>query len=371
MTTSAVKNTFGTAKPVAGKMVKGRLRVATFPDGRRSFVPIHVLRGNKPNGPIVLMMTGAHGDEINGPEAVRRVMTHIKPADLHGTLVVLPIINPWGFKARTREVSIDGRDLNRSFPGSAKGSFSQQVADTIFQLSKVADTIIDVHDAGVRNVLFPHPRVHAKPANDRTRELGLSFGSDLVMLRDAEPGMLAGVARKRMKKPVLTVEIGGAFRVWESFQRRSQHGLLNVLREAGILGGKLVLPKTQLLVHKTDGTVSTATGIQSNLVELGQAVKKDQLLFRVYNPSTGDVTQHRSDRCGVVISTNVLGHIAKGEPALTILPYESCKTAAPAHGEIICNVDSDRVSTFESKLSWVHPEHSKFCKIQVPTKRSI
>lgn len=306
----------------------------------------------------MLLMTGAHGNEINGPESLGRLLPLLTPQHLHGTVVVLPVTNPWGFAARTRDVPVDGRDLNRSFPGSANGSFTQQVANAILeQVVSQVDALIDVHDAGTRNVQLPHTRVHLRPASDVTRSLGLAFGSDIVILRDAEPGMLAGVARERYGTPAVTVEVGGALQIWESFAERTVHGLRNVLRSLGTLTGPLELPRVQRLVRKHRGLPGERSGIQTTFVRLGEFVAPGQPLYRIYSPQDGTTVVRRARECGIVLGKNLMGHIDRGEQAIDILSFTSCGEGAEAEGTVVRNRSSRTVKTFPASLGWVHKRH--------------
>ncbi|MFO0703005.1 MAG: succinylglutamate desuccinylase/aspartoacylase family protein [Candidatus Andersenbacteria bacterium] len=347
----------GTVRPRVGEWVFGKLRVGVYPDGRGAFIPLRVVRGKKP-GPTVALLTGAHGDEINGPETVGRLLALLDPRTVRGTLIVLPLTNPWGFAARAREVTIDGRDLNRSFPGHAQGSFTFQVAHAILNdVVAHVDAVIDVHDAGTRNVQLPHTRVHLRPASDPTRALGLAFGSDVVIERQAEPGMLAGVVRDRFGIPAVTVEVGGATQLWESFLARGVHGLRNMLRALDVLSGSLELPTTQRLVRIRHGFPAELSGIQTSFVRLGEFVAPGQPLYRIYNPNDGRTMIHRARACGIVLGKNLMGHVARGDDAIDVLAFMACGRGAPMEGDVVHNRAGDGVVTFPSSVSWAHHAH--------------
>lgn len=91
-------------------------------------VEIQVVRGSKP-GPILFVCAAIHGDEINGVEIIRRVLKTVDQRRLVGTLLAIPIVNVYGFNTHSRYLP-DGRDLNRSFPGSASGSLTGRLAAT-------------------------------------------------------------------------------------------------------------------------------------------------------------------------------------------------------------------------------------------------
>jgi predicted deacylase len=341
----------------AGRWTRGKLKVAVYPDGRNAFIPLLTAAG-KEKGPVGLLVTGAHGNEINGPEVVERVVAELDLSKLRGTLIVLPIMNPWGFADRTRFVSIDQRDLNRSYPGHSKGSFTFQVAWTILhQVVTLADFVIDVHDAGERQIMLPHSRVHADPKYDPTRALGLSFGSDVVLVRDAEPGMLAREARAEFGTPVVSLEIGGAMRIWEDYQQRAVHGVINMLRAQGMLPGKLELPAQQLLLNKRQGSAAELTGIQTTWPSIGHIVKPGDPLYQIYNPVTGEKFVHRARTCGVVLSNNILGVVDKGDEAIAMLNFMRCGDEALTRGDIIRNRAGSSVKVVSTGLEWRHPVH--------------
>jgi predicted deacylase len=354
--TASIKKV-GSVSVQAGRWTRGKLKVGLYPDGRNAFIPL-LTAGSKTKGPVGLLITGAHGNEINGPEVVERVLSALDLSKLRGTLIVLPIMNPWGFAERSRFVSIDQRDLNRSYPGHRKGSFTFQVAWTIMhEVVKLADFVIDVHDAGERQIMLPHSRIHAEPKYDPTRAIGLAFGSDVVLVRDAEPGMLAREARAEFGTPVISLEIGGAMRIWEDYQQRAVHGVLNILRSQGMLPGKLEMPAQQLLLNKREGSAAELTGIQSTWPSIGHVVKPGDPLYQIYNPLTGEKFVHRARTCGVVLSNNILGRVDKGMEAIATLNFTGCGEEALTRGDIIRNRAGSNVRIVSTGLEWRHPAH--------------
>ena len=109
-----------------GKSVQLNLEVAHLHTRTPIQVPVLVERA-KEDGPTVLVMAGLHGDELNGIEIVRRFLRKKLNKPSKGTIICLPIFNIFGFLNLQRELP-DGRDLNRSFPGSNTGSLASQFA---------------------------------------------------------------------------------------------------------------------------------------------------------------------------------------------------------------------------------------------------
>ncbi len=115
-----------TIQPGTRKSIE--LPIPSFYTHTSASMPVHVIHGRKP-GPCLLVCAAIHGDEINGVEIIRRVLAHKTINNLKGTLITIPIVNVFGFVSQSRYLP-DRRDLNRSFPGSKKGSMASRLANT-------------------------------------------------------------------------------------------------------------------------------------------------------------------------------------------------------------------------------------------------
>ena len=344
-----------------GRWVRGTLRVALL-DGKPATIPLWVGAGlrARPGSRAVIgaLVGGAHGNEPNGPELVNRVVAQIRPAELEGLLIVLPLMNPWGFNTRTRLVPMDQRDLNRSYPGHASGSFTMQVAHTIMEtIVRQCDFVIDAHDAGDRIVLVSHARVHAEPQDDPSTTLGLAFGSDIVMQRVAEPGMLAREARTLYGTTVVSLEVGGALRVWEDMQEQAKRGVVTMLRSEGLLRGPLILPPHQHLLRDRRDIPAELSGVQTNLVRLGDVVQKGTPLYRISDPLTGELAIHRSKECGVVLAQNLSAIIDVGMPTMSILSFDTCDAEALLKTNVVHNRSDRHVVVVKGVQGWSHQKH--------------
>ena len=353
----------GSLKVRPGRWSRGNLRVARL-DGGYATIPLLIAAG--PNArpgsraPIGLLAGGAHGNEPNGPELVHRVLSEIEPADLQGVLLILPLMNPWGFNNRTRMVPMDQRDLNRSYPGHASGSFTLQVANTILEsVVSLCDFVIDAHDAGDRIVLVSHARVHDQPQDDPSLTLGLAFGSDVVMQREAEPGMLAREARNRYGTTVVSLEVGGAMRVWEDMQEQAKRGVVNMLRSQGLMPGQLILPPHQHILRARSDVPAEISGVQTNLVRLGDVVKKGTPLYRIVDPLTGEQVVHRSKQCGVVLAQNLSAAVELGMPTMSILSFSSCDAESVLKSDVVHNRSDRHVVVVKGVQGWAHQRHTR------------
>ena len=120
---------------IAGVSVKAGSRqsidiaLPSFYTHSAASMPVHVVHGRKP-GPCVLVCGAIHGDEINGVEIIRRILTHKLINKIQGTLIAIPVVNVFGFVSKSRYLP-DRRDLNRAFPGSETGSMAARLANTL------------------------------------------------------------------------------------------------------------------------------------------------------------------------------------------------------------------------------------------------
>lgn len=116
-----------------GESKEIRLNIARLPTYTPIELSVNVFRG-KEDGPVLLLTGGVHGNEINGVEIIRRLIAegHITPE--RGTVIAIPLVNIYGFIQRQRDLP-DGKDINRSFPGSKQGSLARQVANTLMKKS--------------------------------------------------------------------------------------------------------------------------------------------------------------------------------------------------------------------------------------------
>ena len=117
-------------------------------------LPVRVIRGKK-DGPIVFISAAIHGDELNGIEIIRRLRKLSILKKLKGTLILVPIVNIYGIMTLSRYLP-DRRDLNRSFPGTTKGSLASRIAKIFFdEIVSKCDLGIDLHTASIHKSNLP------------------------------------------------------------------------------------------------------------------------------------------------------------------------------------------------------------------------
>ena len=281
-----------------------------------------------------------HGDEINGIEVIKNFMQEIKPEKLHGTIIFLPILNPWGFRVKSRYIPFDNKDLNRCF--NARGnSVSYKIAKTLInEVIRKCDFGIDLHDGRV-NLLLPHTRIFKKDKCAYLKELSHAFGSEIILQREGERGMMAIESFNLHKIPILTIEVGGALVLREDFTAQVLSGLKNVLIYGGLIKGILDLPVRQFFLDDRLGYLAQMQGILHLDVELGDAVKKNQVIARIHNPISDKEIKIKSKNPGVVFSIRRDAVINKGESILSILHFKfekGKKGLVPMQAKMLMNM---------------------------------
>jgi len=197
---------------------------------------VHVVHGKRP-GPVLFISAAVHGDEIIGVEIVRRLLTAPAVRRMKGTLLCVPIVNAFGFINHSRYLP-DRRDLNRSFPGSAKGSLAGQLAHLFMkEVVKNADVGIDLHSAAQHRINLPQIRVSGE--GNRTIELAQAFGAPVVLESAYREGSLR-MAAHDINVDVLVYEAGEALRFDEFAVRVGVKGILRVMKALGMIGPKSV-----------------------------------------------------------------------------------------------------------------------------------
>lgn len=318
---------------IAGREIKpGSREIVEFPLPPLSThsdleMPIHVLRGKK-SGPCLLVCAALHGDEINGIEIIRRLVGLKTFANLRGTLIAIPIVNVYGFIHMSRYLP-DRRDLNRSFPGSEKGSLAARLANLFMQeIVSKATHGIDLHTAAIHRDNFPQIRGNLEcPV---TLQLAEAFRAPLIIDAALRPGTIreAAVAKGI---PWLVYEAGEALRFDEVSIRAGVRGVVNVMREIGMLrksiSQKSFVPRT---VKSNAWIRAPQSGILRLVVKLGACVSKDDILGYVSDPYGENQTEITAPNTGIIIGRTNLPLIHEGDALVHLARFRNTENATEA-----------------------------------------
>ncbi len=302
--------TIGDVTIEAGKSERFELKVARLPTGSWASLPVQVIRGRK-DGPTVWISGVVHGDEIIGVEVIRRVLPHLDRRTLCGTVIAVPIVNVFGFIDGSRYLP-DGRDLNRAFPGSSRGSLASRLADLFLrEIVDHADVGIDLHTAAGHRT--NHPQIRGAIDDPETRRLAEAFGAPMMMNAKLRDGSLRETATSRGKK-VLLYEAGDAHRFDPHAVTVGVSGTLRTLRAMGMgEWPELGPPQPTVELHQTRWVRARRSGIV-NLEDMrGQQVAKGDVLGVISDAFGDRPTKITSPMEGWVIAQTQHPLVSQGD----------------------------------------------------------
>ncbi|QQR92007.1 MAG: succinylglutamate desuccinylase/aspartoacylase family protein [Myxococcales bacterium] len=299
----------------AGSMSRLELAVANLPTGNKISLPVAVLHGKK-QGPCIWLSAAVHGDELNGIAVIQSVVDSIDPKKLSGTLIALPVINVFGLINHSRYLP-DRRDLNRSFPGSLRGSLASQLADLfVREVMRRCDFGIDIHTgSGGRCNL---PQIRADLDDKKTARLAKAFGAPATIHAQLRRGSLRAAAVDLGIRTLL-YETGDAYRFDKSGIRCGINGILAVMKSLGMLeqapenrGSKSFVAQSSTWVR------SKRSGFCELAVELGEYVKSGQQIASVFTPLGKERSRMRAESDGMVIGIQRHALVNKGDAIIHI-----------------------------------------------------
>lgn len=286
------------------------LPVAKLYTNTNIHMPIKVIRAKKP-GKTVFISAAIHGDEINGIEIIRRLLTrNLKLSK--GTVIFVPIVNVYGVLNKSRYMP-DRRDLNRSFPGSDKGSLAGRVAyQFLEEIVSQCDYGIDLHTGAIHRTNLP--QVRANLADAKTLELAESFGVPVVLNSNLRDGSLRQCASDNGCR-ILLYEAGEALRFDELSIRGGVRGVINTLRHLGVMRASRSNKKQiePMVANKSSWMRASESGIALFKAELGERVQKNQVLAEISSPFGERLGEVVSSKEGIVIGKQNIPLVQEGE----------------------------------------------------------
>ena len=292
-------------------------------------IPVEIVHGRR-DGPVLMVCGAIHGDEINGVEIVRRVLTNTALRNLRGTLVAVPIVNIFGFVQRTRYLP-DRRDLNRCFPGSESGSLGGRIAYLLrTQIMEHVTHIIDLHTGAIHR--FNLPQIRAELKTPETARMAEAFAAPVIIDAGLREGSLRAYADSQ-NIPVITYEGGEALRFDEVVIASGVKGVMRVMRELEMTPAKKSVkpPRKRSEVAASSQWVrADIDGIMRPVAKLGQKIRKGQKLAMVADPFGASETAIISPCSGIVICVNNLPLVNEGEAIYHIARFDELGEAEKA-----------------------------------------
>lgn len=282
-------------------------------------MPVQVIRG-RAEGPRLFVSAAIHGDEINGVEIIRRLLRMHAMKKIQGTLILVPVVNVYGFFNRTRYLP-DRRDLNRSFPGSVRGSMTARLAHLFMnEIVRKCTHGIDLH-TGTNN-RSNLPQVRACMDDPDTARLAHAFGLPFILNANVRDGSLRE-AVGTLGIPIVVYEGGEALRFDEMAIRAGLRGILSVMRNIGMLP---MLPHhrtVRCIVARTSMWIrSPMGGIFRCAMPLGGRVSKGALLGTVGDTLGETNVEVRAPFGGLIVGRTNNPLVNEGDPLYHLASYK-------------------------------------------------
>lgn len=306
-------------------------------------MPVHVYRGKR-SGPVLFVSAAMHGDELNGVEIVRRLLRLSSMKRLKGTLIAIPVVNVYGMVQLSRYLP-DRRDLNRSFPGSNKGSMASRIAD-LFMNEIVANCThgIDLHTGAIHRSNLPQIRANLNDPD--TLAMAQAFNVPVLIDANIRDGSLREAAAEK-GIPMLLYEAGEALRFDEISIRAGVKGIVGVMRLLGMIPkrsrSKFSNPEP-FIARSSKWVRAPASGIFRTVKPLGSHVKRNDILGMISDPVSSIEIEVNTPYSGLIIGRSEIPLVHEGEAVYHIGRFENDRIVAEQveffHEDILPEIDS-------------------------------
>lgn len=313
--------TVGTASATAGQKANGYIEVPAGVDAGTN-IPVMVVNGAKP-GPVLALVTGAHGTEYVSIIAVEKLIGELDPAQVSGTVILVPLVNVVSFEQKVPHVNpIDNKSMNRFYPGKMDGT---QTDRALFLITKEVvdrcDYLIDYHGGDLDESLRPYAYwgPTGKEAQDRiSKQMVLAFGLDHIIIwgeRPTDPTAtryLDNTASVR-GKPAIVVEAGHAGTVESDDVALLVNGTLSTMRALRMIAGEPRYIENPVWLAKVVDVISDGPGIWYPLVKRGTYVQESMKLGYVTDYFGKIILEARAPATGVILHINAVPSLKKGD----------------------------------------------------------
>ena len=286
-------------------------------------VPVTVIHAKR-EGPTLFVSAAIHGDELTGVAICRRLLGSEALNITRGTLLIVPIVNAFGFISHSRYLP-DRRDLNRSFPGSVRGSLAAQLANLFLtEIVERSDYGIDLHSAAIHRSNLPQIRVDSEVPE--AFALARAFGAPIIVNSSLREGSLRQAAGAR-GVPVIVYEAGEGLRVDELSVKVGMQGVLRVMAHLGMIRKLREQAPEPVLSTSSRWVRAEASGLFRAFRQIGDHVQSGDRIGIVADPYGRSEAEVKANSTGIVIGRanmpainqgDALFHIAKLENGLAV-----------------------------------------------------
>lgn len=318
---SAAAGAAVTAAP-PGTRVHRSVQYATGADGVAQSFPLIVLQGASA-GPTVVFVSGIHGDEYEGPTALRQLSAQIDPVKLAGRVLIVPIANLLAFAAGTRTSPVDNENLARIFPGDPNGTLSHRLAAALMAtVIDQADILIDSHSGGVRLAFLPVAGFYDSGAiapETAAKSLQVAKQMGIAFLWRLPPvgGVLSYEAAKR-GIAICGAEIGGRGNCLASDAADYLGAYLSVLAFQGMIDPVHKRLETTACLDG-DWEKTPKGGYLETVAGLGERVEAGQLVAQLHSPLGELLQEFRAAFEGRIMAVRHLNSVQPGDLATCVV----------------------------------------------------
>lgn len=312
--------TVGSATAARGQKATGTIEVPAGSDAALS-IPVAVVHGAKP-GPVLALVAGSHGTEYTSIIALEKMIGMLNPAEISGTVIIVPLINIQSFEQKVPHVNpVDKKSMNRFYPGKMDGTQTDRASYLITkQVVEQCDHLIDLHGGDLDESLRPYS-YWTKTGNEKqdqiSREMVLAFGLDHIIIsadrpKDPQASRYLENTASTRGKPSITAEAGHAGTVETDDLNALVNGCLNVMRYLKMLSGTALMVEHPVWFEKVATLASEQTGIFYPSVKRGTYVDQGTKVGYVTDYLGNVIFEARAPVAGVVLYICAVPSMTKG-----------------------------------------------------------
>ena len=303
-------------------------------------IPI-IIERSKIDGPVVLFSAGLHGDEINGTEIVRQLIVRKINKPKRGTIICIPVINVFGFVNKSREFP-DGRDLNRVFPGSLKGSLASRFA--YHMLNKIipnVDYCIDFHAGGATR--FNAPQIRIVPGNEELKRLSEVFNAPFTLYSKNITGSFRASC-DRLGVKMLLFEGGKSLDINQDITQEAVQGTKRFLQHFDMLSPKKSPARAaapSIYIEKSGWIRAKYSGLFQNKTHYGKLVERGEVIAHITDPFGKFEHKVKAPNTGYIINSNDGPIVYQGDAIFHITQKLEGKVEERSIDARVANLDSN------------------------------
>jgi hypothetical protein len=316
----------GTVTVARGQKASGTLDVPAGSDAA-THIPVVVIHGVRP-GPVLALVSGAHGTEYSSIISLERLIDQLEPAQISGTVIIVPLVNLGSFEQRVAHVNpTDGKSMNRFYPGNMTGTQTERASAIITkEVVEQCDHLMDLHGGDTDESLRPYSywTVTGNAAVDRvSHDMALAFGLDHIIIsadRPKDPNQsryLENTATTR-GKPSLAAEAGYAGTVETDDVNALVNGCLNVMRYLKMMAGEVKMIEHPVWIDPVQAVTSEVGGMFYPLVKRGTYAAQGMVVGYVTDYVGKKILDVRAPLAGVVLFIRAVPSLVKGDTLVSM-----------------------------------------------------